>query len=57
MYYFGHMGFFGGFSMIIFWVGFAVLVIWLVKQNQDFGKKDSFNIINDKYTKREINKK
>jgi uncharacterized membrane protein len=32
--YYGHMGYFGGLSMIIFWGLFIWLIVWLVTQNK-----------------------
>jgi putative membrane protein len=59
MYYIGHMGYFGGVTMIIFW-GLAIwFVIWFI--NQNMGKSEfkatPLQIIKRRFAEGEINKK
>lgn len=52
--YYGYMGFFGGFGMILFWVLFVWLVIWLIKLNIPFKETSALDILRTRYAKGEI---
>ncbi|PIY60369.1 electron transporter RnfE [Candidatus Woesearchaeota archaeon CG_4_10_14_0_8_um_filter_47_5] len=57
MYYgFGHMGYFGWGWMALFWVGFILLIIWLVKTNTESGKqgKNPLEILKERYARGEV---
>jgi len=61
-YYFGYMGLFGGFSMLIFWGAFIWFIVWLIKQNQHQEKERDtktrpIDIAKERYAKGEITKK
>jgi putative membrane protein len=59
MYYIGHMGYFGGVTMIIF-LGLVIwLVIWLINQNKNRNefKETPLHIIKRRYAEGEITKK
>lgn len=62
MMYFGGMGLFGGFSMLLFWGGFIWLIFWLIKQNNesrnnDYIDKNPLEIAKERYASGEITKK
>lgn len=54
--YYGHMGYFGGFGMILFWGAFIWLIIWLLKQNKSTSE-NPIEILKKRYAKGEITKK
>jgi len=60
--YFGGMGLFGGFSMLIFWGALIWLIFWLIKQNNESKNKDHpdkvpLEIAKERYASGEITKK
>ena len=61
--YYGHMfgwGFGGGIMMLVFWIAFALLVLWAIKafsQGRDNkGSTSASDILKERYAKGEINK-
>ena len=55
MYYLGHMGYFGGFWMIFFWIAVFFFIIWMINQNKK--NVSPTEILKQRYAKGEITKK
>ncbi|MFH1848658.1 MAG: SHOCT domain-containing protein [archaeon] len=54
--YYGHMGLFGGFGMLVFWVAFVWLIVWLVGQNKATAERPA-EILKARYARGDITKK
>lgn len=59
MYYYGGMGYFGWFGMVLFWGLLIWLVVWLINQNKNkpSEREKPLEIISERYAKGEITKK
>lgn len=53
--YYGHMGLFGGLSMILFWGLFIWLIVWLISQNRK--TEDPRTILKNRLAKGDISEK